>query len=74
MAGAPLLVAGVLLALALATLAATRQALKRPPPPPPADLAPALLLAEASRQVRAHKGSTLLVAALAGLVAGLSEK
>jgi hypothetical protein len=72
--GAPLVVAGVLLAIGLAVLAGTRYAVKPRRSPPRREVLPTVLLAEATRQVRHHKGSMLLAAVIAGLVAGVNEK
>jgi O-antigen/teichoic acid export membrane protein len=72
--GAPLVVAGVLLAIGLAVLGLMRHKLKRRPPPPPAGDALASLLAEATRLLKEHKGSVLTVALLAGFVAGRNGK
>jgi hypothetical protein len=72
-AGAPLVVAGVLLAMCLVMLMAMRYAGK-PGPPAPRDGTPELLLAEAARLLKEHKGPVLLAALLAGLAAGKREK
>jgi hypothetical protein len=73
-AGAPLLVAAILLVGGLATLAAMRLVMRPRPAPPPAFAAPELLLAEAMRLFRDRKGAVLLAAIIAGLMAGRSEK
>jgi hypothetical protein len=73
-AGAPLVVAGVLVVMCLAVLALMRYGLKPRQAPPPAGAAPAVLLAETTRLLKEHKGSVLVAAVLAGLVAGMSEK
>jgi hypothetical protein len=72
--GAPLVVAGVLLVMCLAVLMLMRYRLKRRPAPPAAGAAPALLLAEATRLFKEHKGPVLMAALLAGLVAGRNGK
>jgi hypothetical protein len=72
--GAPLVVAGVLLAMCLAVLGLMRYPLKRRPAPAPAGDALAPLLAEATRLFKQHKGAVLTVALLAGLVAGRNGK
>ena len=69
-AGAPLLVAGVLLVLALAALLPVwRLRRRRRAPPSAGDLA-AELLAEAARLTKAHEGPMLLAALIAGFTAG----
>lgn len=73
-AGAPFVVAGVLLAMCLAVLGLMRYPLKRSPAPPPAGDALALLLADATRQLKEHKGAVLTAALLAGFVAGRNGK
>ena len=71
--GAPLVVAGVLVVMVLGMLAVMRYGLKRRAPPA-AGLTPALLQAEATRLLKEHKGSVLVAAVLAGLVAGMNKK
>jgi len=70
--GAPLIVAGVLLAMCLGVLMLMRYRLKRRPTPPAAT--PALLLAEATRLFKENKGPVLMAALLAGLAAGRNGK
>ncbi len=72
-AGAPLVVAGALAAVAVVTIAALRQ---RQPPPvaPPVSDDIARLLALAGDMTRADKVPVLLSALLAGLVAGARPK
>jgi hypothetical protein len=73
--GAPIVVAGVLLAVCLAMLALIFYAPKtRRASSPLVDAAPALLLAEATRLLKEHKGPVLMAALLAGLIAGKNEK
>ena len=71
--GAPLVVAGVLLAMCLALLALVRYGMK-PRPPPATSAAPSVLIAEATRLVNENKAAALLAALLAGLVAGRRDK
>lgn len=72
--GAPLAVAASLLVLGLAALllmrhlSRSRRAACRSNPPPD------ILLAEAMRVFKDHKGSVLLAALMAGLAAGRSER
>jgi len=73
--GAPAVVAAVLLILCFAMLLAMRYGPKaRRPRPATLDAAPALLLVEATRLLKAHKVPVLIAALLAGLIAGQSEK
>jgi hypothetical protein len=72
--GAPLVVAGVLLAMCLVTLVLMRNALKPRRTLSPASVTPKLLLAEATRLLKEHEGPVLMTALLAGLIAGGSEK
>jgi len=71
--GAPLVIAGVLVVMGLGVLAVMRYGLKRPAPPA-ARITPALLQADATRLFKEHKGSVLVAAVLAGLVAGMNDK
>ena len=71
-AGAPAIVAGVLLAMCLALLALRRFGLKRPVPP--AGASTSVLFAEATRLLQDHKGAVLTAALVAGLIAGRGEK
>ena len=78
-AGAPLIVAGVLLAISLAILAVLRYGFKprqapRPAVVTPDILRPEILLVEATRLLKQHKLPVLLAALLAGLAAGRGEK
>ena len=68
--GAPLVVGGLLLLASFALLASTRTARIPPPAAPPVDILPALAVAEVTDLLKAHKGSVLLAAVLAGLTAG----
>ena len=72
-AGAPLVVAGVLLVMCLVLLAVVQFGLK-PRPPPASGFAASELITEATRLLNEHKGTVLLAALLAGLVAGRREK
>ncbi len=73
-AGAPLVVGGVLLAISLAGIVLLRYALNSSRrAPPAANATPALLLAEATRLLKEHKGPVLAALFLAGLVAGSAE-
>jgi hypothetical protein len=74
--GAPAVVAGVLIILCCAVLTFMRYApkLRRRIASPPFDAAPALLLAQATRLLKEHKGPVLIAALLAGLVAGTNDK
>lgn len=73
--GAPVVVAGVLLAFCLAMLALIFYGPKRRRASPAlVDAAPTLLLAEATRLLKEHKGTVLIAALLAGLLAGKNEK
>ena len=73
--GAPIVVAGVLLALCLALLALICYGPKpRRTAASLGNAAPALLLAEATRLLKEHKGPVLIAALLAGLIAGKNEK
>jgi hypothetical protein len=71
-AGAPAVVAGVLLAMCLALLALNQYGLKRRSPP--AGTSPSVSVAEAARLVQDHKAPVLMAALLAGLVAGSGKK
>ena len=71
--GAPLVVAGVLLAMCLALVALLRYGLK-PRPAPASGVAPSVLIAETARLVNENKAAALLAALLAGLVAGRRDK
>lgn len=71
--GAPLVVAGVLLGMCLALFALVQYRF-RPRPPPAAGVAPSVLIAEATRLLNENKGTVLLAALLAGLVAGSRGK
>jgi hypothetical protein len=72
-AGASAIVAGVLLAMSLALLALSRQAMKPRLPPPAAAGAP-LLLTEATRLVQEHKAAALMAALLVGMIAAKRDK
>jgi apolipoprotein N-acyltransferase len=72
-AGAPLVVAGVLVTTCLVMLLVVRYGLA-PRQPAPATAGPAVLLADAARLIQDHKGPVLMTALLAGLIAGRSEK
>lgn len=71
-AGAPAIVAGILLAFCFALLALRRYGLKRRAPPPGANTS--VLFAEATRLLQDHKGAVLTAALVAGLIAGRGEK
>jgi hypothetical protein len=73
-AAAPLVVAGVLLALCLAVLALMQHILRSRPVPSASDASAEMLLAEAVRLFKDHKGAILMAALVAGLVAGRDEK
>lgn len=72
-AGAPLVVAGVLVTICLFMALVVRYGLA-PRPAPSAAAAPGLLLADAARLIQDHKGPVLMTALLAGLIAGRGEK
>ena len=72
--GAPLVVAGVLLAMCLVMLALMRYALKPRQALSTVGVTPELLLAEATHLLKEHKGPVLMTALLAGLIAGGSEE
>jgi len=74
--GAPLAVAGVLIAACLCALAATRGAhqSRLPKSRLPAGAIPAELISQAVNQFKDHKGAALLAAILAGVIAGGNEK
>lgn len=74
--GAPLIVAGAFVVVALVGLTTARHALRPPSTSaaPPAAASNEALLVEASRLVAAHKAPVLLAAVLAGVVAGSREK
>lgn len=69
-AAAPLILAGILLLLCFALLAAIRLAHRPDRTSHPTDEASAMLLAEVTKLLKEHKGSVLAAALLAGLVAG----
>jgi hypothetical protein len=73
-AAAPLVVAGVLLALGLAVLALMQRILRSRPTPSASDASTEMLLAEAVRLFKDHKSAVLMAALVAGLVAGRDEK
>jgi hypothetical protein len=73
-AGAALVVAGFLLALALVALALMRHLLHPRRAPRRADAAPEMLVAEAIQLFKEHKISVLMAAFVAGLEAGRSER
>jgi len=68
--GAPLLAAGVLVIISIALLAVARSVLRRPRRRSHPSVAPELMIAEATRLLREHKGAVLLAALVAGLIAG----
>lgn len=73
--GAPAIVAAALLILCFALLLAIRYAPKaRRPRPASLEAAPAQLLAEAARLIKAHKVPVIIAALVAGLIAGQNEK
>ena len=71
--GAPLVVAGSFSACASSCSLSCSYGL-RPRPPPAAGVAPSVLIAEATRLINENKGTVLLAALLAGLVAGSRGK
>jgi hypothetical protein len=73
-AGAPLVVACVLLAMALVALGLALYVRKPRQSPPSAGATSALLLAEATRLTKEHEGPMLLAALIAGLAAGVRER
>lgn len=72
--GAPLIVGGILLLASVALLASIRTSRAPPPPVPSVDILPALAIAEITNLFKAHKGSALIAAVLAGLTAGKLDK
>lgn len=72
-AGAPLIVAAVLVALTLVAVAIARHAMHTTPSPP-VTTTPAFPLADALLLVKHHKVGALLAAAFAGLAAGTAKK
>ncbi len=72
-AGAPLVVAGVLLVLVLALLALRGYAGRRRLASPE-DIAATALLGEVARLVKEHKGAVLIAALFIGLLAGTDKK
>jgi hypothetical protein len=73
-AGAPLPVAGILLAGCLAAIVLMRHTARLRQAPSSSNATPELLLAEAVRLLKDHKGAVLMAALIAGLMAGRSEK
>jgi hypothetical protein len=73
-AGAPLMVASVLLIACFAVLAWMRHILRTRPVPSVVNPAPAVLLTEAKRLFADQKGGVLMAALIAGLAAGQDEE
>jgi hypothetical protein len=72
--GAPLIVAGVLFVACLAGIALMRHAMKPRPAQPTAGVTIEVLQAEATRLFKEHKGTVLVAALVAGLLAGRDER
>jgi hypothetical protein len=72
--GAPLVAAGALLFLAVVLLVVMRRVSRRPGRDSQSSLTPDLLITEATRQFKEHKGVILLAVLVAGLIAGSDHR
>jgi hypothetical protein len=73
-AGAPLVVAGILFVVGLVALGVMQHTLRAGRPSSHSYPAPDLLLADAMHLFKDHKGTVLMAALIAGLMAGRNEK
>jgi hypothetical protein len=72
--GAPLVVSGIFLALALAVAMVSGRGLKRGRRPPPSPPTPDAVLADAMRLFKGQKAAALMAALVAGLAAGSGQR